>query len=917
MNRRKASTAIEAAETGVGREAPPHYSFAAVPTRLLAEVAEAIDRPKLLTLVAPVGYGKTVFMAGLYERLRAKGERCFWCALDERDSTMERVLRLLEEMAYRHSEQLHPTQALFRGDEPLESRVNVLVAAAMRYPGPFTVFIDNLNSCADPALGYVLDRLVFETPPSVRFVLSSTNELPINMARARLEGALRQVGYTELSLGVDEVAALLGRDLVIAIGKEGVQAVTRQTEGWPAAVRLAQIALAATGRPCELLDGFSGADQDLAAFLNRQVLSDFSTETREFLLGLGLLRRFSVDLAREAMGCEQAGEHLALLLQRNVFVIPLDRNRAWYRLHTLFRQYLQGEAQRTLGEAHRAGILLRAARWCEQQGSVGDAIDYALQAAAYDAAVDMLERHASGIVRDRGDMLQYIEWVDTLLQRRCALGWQAEYWYVWALVLNRSYERGRRQIDHLSRRIVQARDPGEGPEALVHLQRRLDIAKASIDVFTDHLGEAYRNASLWLEGAGLDDPFDATAASCTVSIYLSGMFRFAEAREVLRQAQTSAYQTNSRYASGWVIALNALPPIYEGNYALIHPELGPALQALQQGLGEGAGICGTIALLAAGCEVEMGNDEAARALLAQGLRSAETHGFVDAVACGMDAAVKLWDGGEDDSQDTLVSLARLRRLAASYPPRLAFMLSCFLVRRLLRLGQLAEAVAEGERIGLERDDLQHEAAAIARTRDLRTATVLDLAIARGETRMAETLVVEEFRSARSDGRTGRMVELILAEMALAFHAGNAAAANRQLMRAVSLAANRAIVRPFLDHAATIAALVEDTRPVDWGFALMQERRFFADLCRRLPIGNRSLQESMDALRLESPLAEPLTRRQLELLALLDAGLSNQQIADRTHVTVSTVKGHFQKLYARLGVASRAAALARARAMKLL
>lgn len=917
MNRRKPLTATGPGDVTVGREEPPHYSFTAVPTRLLAEVTEAVDRPKLLALVAPVGYGKTVFMASLYDRLQAQGERCFWTALDERDGTIERVLRLLEEMAYRHSAQLHPTQALFRGDEPLESRVDVLVAAAMRYPGPFTVFIDNLNSCADPALGYVLDRLVFETPLSVRFVLSSTAELPINMARARLEGALRQVGYTELSLGVDEVAALLGRDLVIAIGKEGVQAVTRQTEGWPAAVRLAQIALSATGRPCELLDGFSGADQDLAAFLNRQVLSDFSAETREFLLGLGLLRRFSADLARHAIACEQAGEHLALLLQRNVFVIPLDRNRAWYRLHTLFREYLQGEAQRTLGEARRAEILLRAARWCEQHGSVSDAIDYALQAAAYDAAVDMLEGHASAIVRDRGDMLQYIEWVDTLLQHRCALGWQAEYWYVWALVLNRSYERGRGQIDHLSRRILQARDAGDGSQVLVHLQRRLDIAKASIDVFTDHLGEAYRNASRWLEDARLDDPFDATAASCTVSIYLSGMFRFAEAREVLRQAQTSAYQTNSRYASGWVIALNALPPIYEGNFALIHPELEPALQALQQGLGEGAGICGTIALLAAGCEVEMGNDEAARVLLAQGLRSAESHGFVDAVACGMDAAVKLWDGEEGDSQDGLVSLARLRRLAASYPPRLAFMLSCFLVRRLLRLGRLAEAVAEGERIGLERDDLQHEAAAIARTRDLRTATVLDLAIARGETRIAETLIGEEFRSARSDGRTGRMVELILAEMALACHAGNAAAASRQLMRAVSLAANRAILRPFLDHAAAIAALVEDTRPVDWGFALMQERRFFADLCRRLPIGNRSLHESMDALRLDSPLAEPLTRRQMELLLLLDAGLSNQQIADRTHVTVSTVKGHFQKLYARLGVASRAAALARARAMKLL
>jgi len=179
------------------------------------------------------------------------------------------------------------------------------------------------------------------------------------------------------------------------------------------------------------------------------------------------------------------------------------------------------------------------------------------------------------------------------------------------------------------------------------------------------------------------------------------------------------------------------------------------------------------------------------------------------------------------------------------------------------------------------------------------------------------MIAEQFRSARSDGRTGRMVELILAEMALAFHVGNAAAASRHLMRAVSLAASRAIVRPFLDQGTVIAALVAETRAADWGLALMQERRFFAEVCGRLPMGSLLLQERTDSLRMDSPLLEPLTRRQVELLRLLDSGLSNQQIADRAHVTVSTVKGHLQKLYAKLGVSSRAAALARARAMSLL
>lgn len=132
-----------------------------------------------------------------------------------------------------------------------------------------------------------------------------------------------------------------------------------------------------------------------------------------------------------------------------------------------------------------------------------------------------------------------------------------------------------------------------------------------------------------------------------------------------------------------------------------------------------------------------------------------------------------------------------------------------------------------------------------------------------------------------------------------------------------MAATRGIVRPFDDYANEIAALVEDTRPSAWGFALAQERRAFSEICRRLPISNPGLQETLNALDMDPYLLDRLTKRQIELLGLLDAGLSNQQIADRLNLTLTTVKGHLQKLYAKFGVSSRSAALARARVMKLL
>ena len=916
MSRKAKPSAKATLEHRIGRSMPPNFMFPAVPARVLDDIVPASRRPKVVGIVAPVGYGKTVFMSTLFSRLQSQGEQCFWAALDDRDSTIQRVLLLLEEMVYRHSEQLHPTQALFRGDDPVDRRIDRLVQAASSHPVPFTAFLDNLDNCADEAVGHLLDRLVFETPSSVHFVFSSKEELPLNLVRAKLEGLIRQIGYTELSFTDSDVAQLLGPELSAAIGADGVETVTRQTEGWPAAVRLVQIVLAATNDPQAELERFSGANEDLAALLNRQVLSGFPAEVREFLFCIAHLRAFSADLCRHASSCEKAGQYLDQLLRRNVFVIPLDHNRTWYRLHALFREYLLREAQRSLSAARRLEVLTRAAEWCEQSGYWRDAIEYALAANADETATGILERNAANLVRDRGDLLQYIFWIETLKKRGRPLGWESEYWYIWALVLLRRYKEGRQQVQRLTQHIERSQNAANDSEQLRELHRRIEITKVCLDIFSDRIAEAHRSAALWLDGAAADDdPFDTTSAHLTQGVYFSSAFLFPEAREAAHAAQISAFQIRSSYVNGWIIALNALPSILEGNYALIQPELTAALASLRASLGESAGIVGTVALLGASCAVEMGRYDEARILLAQGMRTSRVHGVVDAVACGLDAAVKLWRGEPGDP----VSITDLRAIADSYSPRAAFMLSCFLVRRLLRLGRLEDAQTEAARIGLHIDapTALPKSATVARSRDAFLAAAIELCIAGGQARQVEPLIAEETRRARADGRGARLVELALAETDIAVQKGNPAAGNRHLMRSVTLAATRGIIRPFDDHAATVATLVEDTKPTAWGFALAQERRFFSEICCRLPIRNRSLQEKLSTLNVESRLLDPLTKRQLELLGLLEAGLSNQQIADRINVSLTTVKGHLQKLYAKFNVSNRSAALAQARVLNLL
>lgn len=915
MTRKARPHTHAAVERRLRRGPPPAFTFRVVRTKVSAALENDSLRPKLTVLVAPVGYGKTVLMSSLHDHLRARNERCFWTALDDRDKTIHRTLCLLEVLSYRPSEQQHPTQALFRGDDPIESRISTLIEAAGRYPRPMTVFVDNLEYCTDAYLGRLLDRLVFETPPSVRFVFSSTAELPLNLAKAKLAGLVRQIGYSELSMECDLVAELLGPDVAAAVGKEGLKSITRQTEGWPAAVRMLQIVLADAPQPLALLERFRGSDEDLSALLQRQVLSGFTPELREFLLDIANLRTFCVDLCAHVTGSKEVLHHWQFLISRNVFVIPVDRNRSWYRLHGLFRDYLINQSQHSRGTARRHEVLTRAAEWCERGGYWRDAIDYALEGEATDVAVGILERTAATFVRNLGDNPQYIAWAEAVHARQHVLGWDAEYWYIWALVLNRRYDEGRKQMEGFTRQLERAVAAGTDVDHLTDLKRRLEIIRICVDVFTDRLADAHRKAGHWLENADADDPFDVVVANCAQSAYFGSTHQFMEARSSALIAHSASFQSGSAYAKGWIAIFNASATVLEGNYTAAYPELTSSLQSMRTLLGEGAGVSGTIAFLACKCAVEMGRDDEARPLLDLALRTALTHGLLGVMSLGLDAAVKLWSGAASDPE----RLPLLREISRNYPPRLAFMFACSLIRRMLRLGLLDEAREEAARHGISTTSPlpAQRWNPTATARELHLATVIDLRVASGLARYGDAMIAEELKRARAEGCALRLVELTLTQTVLALHEGKPDAAHRHLTSALSLAAARSIVRPFNDHAQAIAMLVEETKPASWGFALAQERSFFADICRRLPISNRALQDKLEALNIEAHILDPLTPRQVELLGLLDAGLSNQQIADRISVSLATVKGHLQNLFAKLSVSSRSAALAKARVLKLL
>lgn len=894
----------------------PQHAFQVIRTPAMADFEAALaNRSKVLAVVAPVGYGKTVFLTGVHARLETSAEDCFWVTLEERDTRLEDVLQKMESVAARNTQPLHPTQALFRGDQSAESRIESLIQAMRSYPHPFTAFIDNLHFCTDPRLAGLLDQMTFQTPPVARFAFSSTASLPFNLTRAKLEGLVRQVGHSSLALDIPGIRQLLGKTVANRLDEVDLQSILDLTEGWPAAVRMIQIAIADHPKPRTLVRQFSGSDQDLVALLNRQLLQVMPDSLRDFLLSVAWLHTFDASLCNSVTESSDSQVHIDALVRRNAFIVPLDRARTQFRLHGLFRQCLISEARAQVPAATRQASLDRAARHCEQQERPFDAMEYAIEAQAFQFATQILDKHAGYFVRDKGDTTHFIDWARTVVQHGCTLGWEAEYWFVWGLALNQHYDEARHQLERLARRIQRVRKSADSNTELFDVQRRLEIVRMCIDVFTDALPEAEDKARQWLESQVADDPFDITVARCIRSIHASSIYAFQDASLAARNAQASSAQTGSHYAQGWVAALTALPLILEGQYPKAYSMLMQALDELPQFLGESAGICGTLSLLAASCAVEMDLTEEATRQINAGLRTAHLHGFIDALACGLDAALKLWSGDTDDNGIP----DQLQRIVGAYPPRLAYLVSCHLVRRLIRLGRLAEAESEARRVGLSLALLATPPEWLRgpRERDVLTSTLIDLEISAGRGRQVQELLNDEIRTANAEYRIARAIDLLL--LAAIFEAGNArtAEATRLLTRAIRLATPIRMIRPFHDVSARLATLIEDTKPSAWAFATADERTFFGELCALLPISDPGVRDRLIALHTLAQAIEPLTPRQTELLVLIEAGLTNQQIADRIDRTLMTVKNHLRGLYGRLGVSNRSAALARAKAMKIL
>lgn len=727
------------------------------------------------------------------------------------------------------------------------------------------------------------------------------------MIRALIALRTRQLGIQDLSFNTEQIATLFGEAGLDNLPPGASDKILEQSEGWPAAVRLMQILRSTKPPSAGDFDSLPWEGERQLDSLFDSLMTRLSDDLKRFLIEISAFPSFSLDLITWATQSKLAGPFLRYLVENKVLIVSLDQRGEWYRFHTLFRRYLIRIADMELSAERSSGVKRLGAQWLERAGKIEASLDLAIDIGDKAISVRLLEKLSWTLVRSRGHLPMFIDWAERVAALDCEFGDEASFWYAWALIFERRYESASRAIAKLMERLE--RTDRQASSRLFHAKARL--AQIVLKLHMDDLKSIQTLAPPWLADDVGVDAFEKGAAAGAFALALLADHQFSAARSAARTSLSAVAPTSSLYGRAWASNISAAIAVSSCNADRVEEALLTLEGQIRDDLASDTIIAAVTSVVRARALYDRGDVSKAVELTIQRLPTAQTCGMLDFVWLAFEVlvpvAIMMPERG--------ISISDLRQIAAEYPKRLSIMLDLTLIRIHCNVGHFIEAQELGERVGIWSANGCFTMPADFNLESERAATNLAgiaLMTAYGDLKAASDLIEHELRQARARSRRGAIVELHLAQAAVQVKSGQQRLATRAFSRALHMAAECRTIRPFFEQRTLVLHLQAATRLKELGLAMDGARKILDEVSRA--VGSLPPSGGADSLAMT---ADPLTKRELELLRMLESGLDNAQIADASGISVRTVKWHLRNLYGKLEVKNRTSAIARARHLQLL
>ena len=870
-------------------------------SRLGKGMDEGFER-KLTLISAPAGFGKTTLIVDWIHKHKIPAA---WFSVDKADNDPLHFLTYVI-LGFQTLEAKTGKAALTMLQSPqpptIESILINLINDVTQNPQDFALVLDDYHLVDARPIHDLMAFLLENLPEQMHLIIATRSDPPLQLLpRLRGQNQLTELRAADLSFSADETASLFNQSLNLQLSTRDIQLLETRTEGWVAGLQLAALSLQGRKDPSGFIQGFKGDNRYIADYLTEEVLSRQPEHLRNFLLQTSILERLSGSLCDAVTDQKNSRQMLDTLEKANLFVIPLDDERCWYRYHHLFADLLQQRLRTQQGdrvpELHR-----RASQWFARNGFQNEAMDHALVAQDYARAAQLMAEIAESDW-DRARESRLLGWFKKLPEEHIDANPKLCIFYARELFKSGYLDDAEKRLQAVekmleSTSISDLNKPG--------LQGRIAVIRAYISTRTDNLSRTIyfsRRALKLLPERDLN----WRSVAATMLGFGYGSDKLIEAQQAYFEAMKISKAAGNVYYH--IFAGSCLGSVMakRGKFKEAKDFSRQLLSlAIENGI-EQTGIAGSLYGSLGNILCEWNDFEEGMRLLNKGIELSELGrdpvilascqiGLVRALMYRMDiaAALKLMD--------------EITERAGNFalPPWITGPISAFKVFFWLASGDLNAAVNWAQERELSIDDK------ISNLYQLEYLTLAHILIAQKKLEEADCLLQRLIETAKAGDHVYMMIEMRLCRLTIFMLKAETASAMAELQAALTLAEPGGLIMIFVSKGKPVADLLEefvavkkrDHDPGQAGFSLSYAKKILSAFKAAIPPKTEGLMD-------------PISEREMEVLHLIAAGLSNREIAEKLFISLNTVKTHTKNINSKLDVNSRIKAVARAKELKLL